>query len=114
MYVGRPASMATGPGGLPKPMLMPKMAPAPESYTRAEMKVFSKMARSIKNVDERDGHAEATAAFIDTEFSDNRGRTVKCLKSRDSWKKSRVSKICEKAARIMEDRYVYVNSCSPP
>ena len=42
---------------------------------------------AIRNVDEREGHSEATAAFIDTEFSDNSGCTVKALKSTSSWKK---------------------------
>jgi len=70
------------------------------------MKTFKKMARAIRNVDEREGHAEATASFIDSEFSDNSGRTVKALRSNNGWKKSRVNAICEKAAVIMEDRYV--------
>jgi hypothetical protein len=69
------------------------------------MKIFAKAAKAINNVDEREGHTMATAVLIDPEFSDNSGRTAKCLKSRDTWKKARVNKICEKAARIMEDRY---------
>ena len=68
------------------------------------MKTFKKIAKAIRNVDEREGHSEATASFIDTEFSDNSGRTVKALKANNLWKKHRVNTICEKAARIMEDR----------
>ena len=68
------------------------------------MKTFKKMAKAIRNVDEREGHAEATAAFIDSEFSDNSGRTVKALRSNSTWKKTRVNAICEKAATIMEER----------
>ena len=75
------------------------------SYSLSEMKTFKKMAKAIRNVYEREGHSEATAAFIDAEFSDNAGRTVKALKANNSWKKQRVNTICEKAARIMEDRY---------
>ena len=70
------------------------------------MKMFKKMARAIRNVNERDGHCEATAAFIDSEFSDNSGITVKALRSNNSWKKQRVNAICDKAAKIMEDRCV--------
>lgn len=84
----------------------PKMAPHPTSYSLSEMKTFKKMAKAIRNVNERDGHAEATAAFIDSEFSDNSGITVKALKA-DAWRRNRVNNICEKAAKIMEDRRVY-------
>ena len=101
-----PVVAVAGDGSVVKLASPVRLAPGPESYTRAEMKAFAKMAKAIRNVDEREGHAEATAAFVDTEFSDNTGRTVKCIKSRDSWKKARVSKICEKAARIMDDRFV--------
>ena len=68
------------------------------------MKTFKKMAKAIRNVDEREGHSEAVAAFIDSEFSDNSGITVKALRSNNAWKKLRVNAICEKAAKIMEDR----------
>ena len=78
------------------------------SYSLAEMKTFKKMATAIRNVDERDGHAESTASFIDSEFSDNSGRTLKAMRSKNSWKKLRVNAICEKAAKIMEDRRVLV------
>lgn len=64
------------------------------------------MAKAIRNVDERKGHSEATAAFIDAEFSDNSGYTVDALRSNNAWKKNRVNSICEKAAIIMEDRLV--------
>ena len=80
------------------------------SYSLSEMKMFKKISKAIRNVDEREGHSEATAAFIDTEFLDNSGRTVKALKSNSSWKKQRVNTICEKAARIMEDRYVITDA----
>ena len=73
------------------------------SYTLAEMKTFKKMAKAIRNVDEREGHADATAAFIDSEFSDNSGYVAKALHA-DLWRRNRVSTICEKAAIIMEDR----------
>ena len=68
------------------------------------MKKFRKMAKAIRNVDEREGHSEATAAFVDAEFSDNSGITVKAMRSNNMWKKLRVNAICEKAAKIMEDR----------
>lgn len=65
------------------------------------------MAKAIRNVDERDGHgghAESAASFIDSEFSDNSGRTLKTMRSKNAWKKQRVNAICEKAAKIMVDR----------
>ena len=65
------------------------------------------MAKAIRNFDEREGHAESTASFIDANFSDNSGRTLKALRSRNAWKKLRVNAICEKAAKIMEDRHVH-------
>ena len=46
-----------------------KMAPDPKSYTPGEIKQFDRMARAIRNVDEKNGHSEAIAAFIDVEFS---------------------------------------------
>ena len=70
----------------------------------SEMKTFKKMVRAIRNVDEREGHAEATAAFIDNEFSDNSGKVLKAMRSKSAWKRNRVNAICEKAAVIMEDR----------
>ena len=69
------------------------------------MKMFKKMGKAIRNVDERVGHSDATAAFIDTEFSDNSGIVADALRSNSPWKKNRVNAICEKAAKIMEDRY---------
>ena len=77
------------------------------SYSLAEMKAFKKMAKAIRNVNEREGHCEATAAFVDSEFSDNSGIVVKALRSNNAWKKLRVNAICDKAAKIMEDRCVY-------
>ena len=68
------------------------------------MKTFQKMVKTIRNVDEREGHAEAIASFIDSEFSDNSGRTLKALRSNSAWRRNRVNTICEKAAVIMEDR----------
>ena len=68
--------------------------------------MYKKMARAIRNVNERDGHAEATAAFIDADFSDNSGITVKALRSNSVWRRNRVNNICEKAAKIMKDRCV--------
>ena len=47
----------------------PKRAPPSTYYTPAEFKQFERMALSIRNVDEKNGHSEATAAFIDVEFS---------------------------------------------
>ena len=70
------------------------------------MKTFKKMVKAIRNVDEREGHSEATASFIDAEFSDNSGKTVKSLRSGSTWQKNRVNAICEKAAVIMEERSV--------
>ena len=75
-------------------------------YTLPEMKAFKRMAKAIRNVNERDGHAESTAAFIDAHFSDNSGLTLKAMRSKVAWKKNRVNAICDKAARIMEDRRV--------
>ena len=77
----------------------------------SEMKTFKKMVKTIRNVDEREGHAEATAAFIDAEFSDNSGKVVKALRSNNAWKKNRVNAICEKAAVIMEERSVQRTTC---
>ena len=73
------------------------------------MKTFKKVSKAIRNVDEREGHAEATAAFIDAEFSDNSGKVVKALRSKSAWKRSRVNAICEKAAVIMEDRCAHAH-----
>lgn len=81
------------------------------SYSLSEMRTFKKMAMAIRNVDERKGHANATAAFIDAEFSDNSGYTVDALNSNNAWKKNRVNAICDKAAVIMEDRLVRTTSC---
>ena len=63
-----------------------KLAPPSDSYTKAEIKAFTKIAASIRDVDERRGFAPATIDFIDTEFSDATGRLAKASKSRDPWK----------------------------
>ena len=76
------------------------------------MKTFKKMAKAIRNVDERQGHAMATAAFIDSEFSDNSGYVADSLRA-DLWRRNRVSSICEKAAVIMEDRLAPVLTPHP-
>ena len=81
-----------------------KLAPSSDSYTKAEFKAFSKIAASIRDVDERQGFAPATINFIDTEFSDATGRLAKASKSRDPWKQKRVDMACAMAAKIMEDR----------
>lgn len=85
---------------------MPTAPFVTRSYSISEMKTFKKMAKAIRNVDEREGHSEATAAFIDAEFSDNPGKTVKSMRSGCAWRRNRVNAICEKAAIIMEDRPV--------
>ena len=81
-----------------------KLAPSSDSYTKAEIKTFTKIAASIRDVDERQGFAPATINFIDTEFSDATGRLAKASKSRDPWKQKRVDMACAMAAKIMEDR----------
>ena len=84
-----------------------KCAPGPETYTKAEIKIFVRMARTIEDVDESKGHSNAVADFIDTEFSDNTGMLVKARKApKGSWKKGRFTRACEKAAKIMEQRLV--------
>ena len=102
-----PASAATA-------VAKPKLAKGPESYSVAEMKTYVRMAKAIRNVSEKDGHTEATASFVDVEFSDNTGRVAKALKGRDTWKKQRVDAICAKAAKIMEDRLAHHAPPSPP
>ena len=80
-----------------------KLAPGPESYTRAEMKTFAKMARAIRNTSDN-AHVTATANFLDAEFSDNSGRAASILSSQFAWKRNRFKEIANKAAKIMEDR----------
>ena len=46
-----------------------KLAKGPETYSVAEMKTYVRTAKAIRNVSEKDGHTETTAAFIDAEFS---------------------------------------------
>ena len=83
-----------------------KMAPGPSSYTHAEMKTFARMARTIRNFDEEVGHSQATAHFIDTEFSNNTGRASRCHSSSSAWKKTRFNAAAQKSAKILEDRYM--------
>ena len=80
-----------------------KLAHPPESYTRAEMKMFAKMARSIRNTSDG-AHVPATANFLDAEFSDNTGRAARILKSPFTWKRNRFKEIAAKGAKILEDR----------
>ena len=80
-----------------------KLAPAPESYTRAEMKAFARMARAIRNTSDG-AHVTATANFLDAEFSDNSGKAARVLSSQFAWKRNRFKEIAAKAAKILEDR----------
>ena len=67
---GSPATAAKPGVPLAAPTVTPpKMAPGPETYSLAEMKAQVRMAKAIRNVDEKEGHSRATAAFIDQEFS---------------------------------------------
>ena len=43
-----------------------RCAPGPETYTKAEIKMFARMAQTIEDVDESKGHSNAVADFIDT------------------------------------------------
>ena len=84
-----------------------RLAPGPETYTKQEIKNYSKMALAIEEVDESKGHSTAVADFIDSEFSDNSGMMVAARKAaKGSWKKGRFTRACEKAGKIMEERYV--------
>ena len=80
-----------------------KLAHAPETYTRAEMKSYARMARAIRNTSDG-AHVTATANFLDAEFSDNSGRAARVLSSQFAWKRNRFKEIAAKAAKIMEDR----------
>ena len=86
----------------PKPAK--KMAPAPDSYSRAEIKNFARMARTIRNYNEENGHSAATANFMDVEFSNNTGRASRCHRSKLTWKRNRFDAACLKTAKILEDR----------
>ena len=91
----------------------PKLAPGPETYTRGEMKTFARMAATINNVDVAKGHSAAVADFVDSEFSDNSGMMSKARRApKDSWVKRRFNSACEKAAKIMEERWVACEFCS--
>lgn len=105
-----PTTSHVTPGGAPDSVTPPKQvkktAPAPDSYTHGEMKSFARMARTIRNFDEQVGHSAATANFIDVEFSNNTGRASRCQRSTAAWKKTRFNTACQKAAKILEDRYM--------
>ena len=67
------------------------------------------MAATINNYDVTKGHSAAVADFIDSEFSDNSGMMIKARSARkDSWKNKRFNSACEKAAKIMEERYAFI------
>ena len=84
-----------------------KLAPGPETYTKAEIKTYAKMARAIEEVDESKGHSAAVADFIDSEFSDNSDMMVKARRAaKGTWKRGRFIRACEKAGKIMEERSV--------
>ena len=89
-----------------------KLAPPTESYSRAEMKSFAKMAKAIRNTSDI-AHVTATVNFLDAEFSDNSGRAARVLSSPFAWKRNRFKEIASKAAKILEDRYVmYLLPCA--
>ena len=83
-----------------------KLAPGPDTYTKAEIKNFERVADSIRKVDEglATSHSAATADFIDVEFAGNLGRAKRAWSSKSPWKKERFKQACTQAARIMEDR----------
>ena len=75
-------------------------------YSKDELRRFKLAAKAIRNHNETMDHTQATAEFLDTEVSDNSGRVQRILRSRSNWKKSRLDVACQKAAKIMEDRYL--------
>ena len=83
-----------------------KLVPAPSTYTRAEIKSFARMARTIRQFNERVGHSPATANFLDVEFSNNTGKASRLQRSKMTWKRNRFDAACLKAAKILEDRFV--------
>ena len=84
---------------------VPKLACAPETYTRGEVKHFKRMVHVIHNYDAAEGHTPATCDFVDMEFSDGSGILARARRSNASWKTNRVNKACEQAASILKDRY---------
>ena len=82
----------------------PKLAPGPDTYSRSEVKQFSKVADAIRNYDEAKGHTVATCDFVDSEFSDGTGILARARRSPTNWKQLRVDKACQQAATILEDR----------
>ena len=83
-----------------------KMAPGPETYTKAEMKNFERIANSIQQVDDGTvaSHSAATADFIDVEFGGNLGRAKRAFQTKSGWRKERFKQACTQAARIMQER----------
>jgi hypothetical protein len=81
-----------------------KLAPAPETYSRGEVKHFKRMVDVIRNYDAAKGHTPATCDFVDMEFSDGTGILARARRSNASWKTARVNKACEQAASILKDR----------
>ena len=94
---------AAAPAEKPK---VAKMAPGPETYSKAEIKNFQRVADSIRKVDEgtNPSHSAATADFIDVEFGSNLGRAKSAWASKSPWKKERFKQACTQAAKIMEER----------
>ena len=86
-----------------------RMAPGPETYTKAEIKKFDRVTKTIGKVN--DGliakHSAATAEFIDAEFSNNTGRARRAWAAKSPWKQERLKQACSQAARIMEERLVH-------
>lgn len=88
-----------------------RLAPGPETYTPSEIKNFARVAKSIRRVNDgaAPSHAAATADLIDVEFSDNMGRARRAWAApKSSWKKERFKQMCSQAAKIMEDRSVFI------
>ena len=106
---------AAAPAEKPK---VAKMAPGPETYSKAEIKNFQRVADSIRKVDEgiNPSHSAATADFIDVEFGSNLGRAKSAWASKSPWKKERFKQACTQAAKIMEERSecLYRNTMSAP
>lgn len=96
------------PKAVDKPPVPDKLAPGPENYTRAEIKNFERVAKSIRQVDEgmTPSHSAATADFIDAEFGDNLGKAKGAFQAKSAWRKEKFKQACTQAARIMEERCV--------
>ena len=89
----------------PRPAPSPeKLAQGPESYTRAEMRGFAKVAEAIRNVDLDKGHSLATAQFMDANFSDNSEKCVRARRSSQRWKRNEFNSAAILAGRILEQR----------